>query len=55
MLNSEASLKYAKEVTITAIENSIIQVGSSPAETAKNVAEFYRTLVLELRKKESTD
>ncbi len=44
MLNNEAALKYAKELTVTSIEHNLIAANENAAVTANNVYEFYKTL-----------
>ena len=44
ILNNEAAIKYAKELTTTAMENNLISASNDPTETAKDVYEFYQTL-----------
>lgn len=44
MLNNEAALKFAKELTTTAIENKMIASSTDAKESAENVFEFYKTL-----------
>lgn len=44
MLNNESALKFAKELTTTAIENKMIAADRDAKSTAENVFEFYKTL-----------
>lgn len=40
-LNNNAAATYAKELTITAMEHSMIRASVDPQETAKNVTDFF--------------
>lgn len=44
ILNNEASLRFAKELTTTAIEHNMIPATNNASETASNVYEFFKTL-----------
>ncbi|WP_312047495.1 hypothetical protein [Anaerotignum sp.] len=44
LLNNEAALKFAKELTIVAMENSLIKKDDSPEQSAKNVFDFFNKL-----------
>lgn len=44
ILNNEAALHHAKELTISAIENNLILATDDAKDTAENVYEFYKTL-----------
>lgn len=47
-LNDEATLKFAIDVTLSAIENKLISNYSSPEEQAEAVAIFFKKLVKNL-------
>lgn len=49
LLNNEAALKIAKELTITAMEHSMIKANVDPSITAENVFNFYKSLVEKFR------
>ncbi len=44
LLNNEAALHRAKELTTTAMEHNMIPTGNTPSKTAENVYEFFKTL-----------
>ncbi len=44
ILNPEAAIKHAKELTTTAIEHNLITATDNPVATANAVYEFYKTL-----------
>lgn len=44
ILNSEAAIKYAKDLTTTAIEQHMIVASNNASETAENIYECYKTL-----------
>ncbi len=45
----------AKEFTILAIEHSMITASKDPKETAKNVSDFFNTLLESLATNETTN
>lgn len=44
ILNNEAAIKYAKDLTETSIEHNLITATNDPVQTANNVYAFYKTL-----------
>ncbi len=44
ILNNEAALKYAKELTIVAMQNSMIATNNNPSKAAENIYECFKTL-----------
>lgn len=44
ILNTEAAVKYAKELTTTSIEHDLITASDDPVKTANDVYTFYKTL-----------
>lgn len=44
ILNSEAAIRHAKELTITSIEHDLITASEDPVKTANDVYTFYKTL-----------
>ncbi len=44
-LSSNATLTFSKELTLKAMENHMITVAADPKETAKNVVDFYHTVL----------
>ena len=40
-LTDNSAINYAKELTITAMEHSMIKATTDPKETAKNVTDFF--------------
>lgn len=44
-LNTEATLKTAKEFTIIAMQNGLIPHGQSPKKAAESVVDFYQTVL----------
>jgi hypothetical protein len=50
LLNNEAALKIAKDLTVIAMENSLIKSGDSPDKAAQNVYDFYYKLYSEFTK-----
>ncbi len=44
-LNLNSAITKSLELTVSAIENDLIRKGSTSAETAKNVYDFFSTLV----------
>lgn len=44
-LSTESTIKVAKEFTIIAMQNGLIPQGQSPEKAAKNVVEFYQTVL----------
>lgn len=44
ILNNEAAIKYAKDLTTTSIEHNLITATDDAVTTANNVYEFYKTL-----------
>lgn len=44
-LNPEATIDFAKEFTIVAMQNGLVAHGASPAKTAENVVAFYQTIL----------
>lgn len=53
MLNNEAALKVAKELTLSAMENKMITGSRDATETANNIYELYKTLYEKLSGKEN--
>lgn len=49
LVNQETALKMAKDLTIVAIEHSMIKADTDPVVTAENIATFYKTLVNKFR------
>lgn len=47
-LKPNFAIEYAKSLTITAMENSMIAASKDPKETAKNVTDFFSTVYTEL-------
>lgn len=47
-LNENAALKFAQDLTKTALEHSMIKASHSSEATAEEVASFYKTLVKSL-------
>ena len=45
ILNPQAAYECAKAFTITAMEHSMISASKDPKETAKNVADFFNSLL----------
>lgn len=43
--NANHVLHLAESFTTTAIQNNMISASTDPKETAKNVSEFYRTIL----------
>lgn len=41
ILNNSSAIIYAKELTTTAMEHSMIKSSTDPKETAKNVTDFF--------------
>lgn len=52
-LNSESALSIAKELTITALEHSMIGISHSSEATAEEVGTFYKALVKSLLAEEN--
>lgn len=52
-LKPNFAIEYAKLFTTTAMEHSMIAASKNPAETAKNVTEFFNTVYSELSGDES--
>lgn len=44
ILNTEAAIKHAKELTTTSIEHNLITASDDPVKTANDVYTFYKTL-----------
>lgn len=49
-LNSISVVNFAKEFTLTAMQNNMITASSDPKDTAKNVVDFYQTIVNSINK-----
>ena len=52
-IDKNYALKYAKELTVIAMEHSMISPSEQPEETALDVAKFMETLYQELIKPET--
>lgn len=48
IVNHEAAIKLAKDLTTTAIEHNLIVATNNASQTADNVYEFYKTLYTHL-------
>ena len=53
MLNNEAVLKSAKELTLSAMENKMIAGSNDAEEAANNIYQLYKTLYEKLSGNES--
>lgn len=53
MLNNEAALKIAKELTLSAMENKMIAGSNNAEEAANNIYQLYKTLYEKLSGNES--
>lgn len=54
ILSPEAAIKYAKELTITALEHDMISASDNACETAENIYKCYKTLYEKLSGKNIT-
>ncbi len=44
ILNNEAAIKFAKELTENSIEHGLIAAGNDPTKTANDIFTLYKTL-----------
>lgn len=54
-LNPTYAVDYAKALTTTAMEHSMIAASRDPKETAQNVVDFFNTIYDALTENESED
>lgn len=54
-LNPTYAVDYAKTLTTTAMEHSMIAASTDPKETAQNVVDFFNTIYDALTENESED
>lgn len=52
LLNTESALSFTQELTVVAIENSLIKKDDSPEQSAKNVYDFFYKLYTEFTQKD---
>lgn len=48
--NASFVVNLAKEITIVAMQNNMISATTDPSETAKNVSQFYKTILETINK-----